>query len=111
MPGDLALVEHDVLFRIDAGGDEGRGHFAGIAREFGRAAPDVDAMRDRVHVDDAIDAIVRLLQLDEIDDRAEVIAEMQIARRLDARKNPFNEWPWLASCNCVFAPSFATASA
>ena len=40
--------------------------------------------RDRVHVDDAIDAVVRLLQLHEVDDRAEVIAEMQIARRLDA---------------------------
>jgi hypothetical protein len=33
---------------------------------------------------------MRLLQLHEVDDRAEVIAEMQIARRLDARKNPFN---------------------
>ncbi len=90
MAGHLALVEDDMLFRIDAGGDEGRGHFAGIARQLGRAAPDVNALRDRVHVDDAVDAIVRLLQFDEIDDRAEVIAEMQIARRLDARKNPFN---------------------
>ena len=84
MAGHLALVEHDVLLRIDAAGDEGRGHFAGVAREFGRAAPDVDRLRDRVHVDDAIDAVMRLLQLHEIDDRAEVIAEMQIARRLDA---------------------------
>ena len=40
--------------------------------------------RDGVHVDDAIETVVRLLQLDEIDDRAEVIAEMQIAGRLDA---------------------------
>ena len=38
----------------------------------------------RMHVDDAIDAVVGLLQLHEVDDRAEVIAEMQIARRLDA---------------------------
>jgi hypothetical protein len=30
------------------------------------------------------------LQLHEVDDRAEIIAEMQIARRLDARKNPLN---------------------
>ena len=97
MAGDLALVEHDVLLRIDAGGDEGRGHLAGVARELGRAAPDVHPLRDRVHVDDAIDAVVGLLQLHEVDDRAEVIAEMQIARRLDARKNPFNEWPWSAS--------------
>jgi nucleoside-diphosphate-sugar epimerase len=41
-------------------------------------------MRDRVHVDDAIDAVVRFLQLHEVDDRAEIVAEMQIACRLDA---------------------------
>jgi hypothetical protein len=34
---------------------------------------------------------MRLLQLHEVDDRAEVIAEMQIAGGLDARKDPFNE--------------------
>ena len=55
-----------------------------LRRKLGRAAPDVDAVRDRVHVDDAIDAVVRVLQLHEVDDRAEVIAEMQITRRLDA---------------------------
>ena len=65
-------------------GDEGRGHLAGVARELGRAAPHRHRLRQRVHVDDAIDAVVGLLQLHEIDDRAEVIAEMQIARRLDA---------------------------
>ena len=69
---------------IDAGGDEGRGHLAGVARELGRAAPDVDALRDRVHVDDAIDAVVGLLHLHEVDDGAEIVAEVQIARRLDA---------------------------
>ncbi len=84
MAGDLALVEDDVLLRIDAGGNEGRGDLAGVAREFGRAAPDRDRLRDRVHVDDAIEAVVRLLQLHEVDDRAEVVAEMQIAGRLDA---------------------------
>ena len=55
MAGNLALVEHDMLLRVDAGGDEGRRHLAGVAREFGRAAPDIDAVRDRMHVDDAID--------------------------------------------------------
>ena len=84
MAGDLALVEHDVLLRIDAGGDEGRGHLPGVAREFGRAAPDRTGLRQRMHVDDAIEAIMGLLQLHEIDDRAEVIAEMQITCRLDA---------------------------
>ncbi len=82
--GDLALVEHDVLLRIDAAGDEGGGDFAGVARELGRTAPHVHPLRDGVQVDHAIQAVVGFLQFDEIDDRAEVIAEMQIARRLDA---------------------------
>ncbi len=80
----LALVEHDMLFRIDAAGNEGRGDFAGVARQFGRAAPYLDRLRDGVHVDDAIQAVVGFLQFHEIDDRAEVIAEMQIPGRLDA---------------------------
>src|SRR5258705_443641 len=70
--------------RIDAAGNEGRGDFAGIARQFGRATPHLYRLRQRVHVDHAIDAVMRLLQLHEVDDRAEVIAEMQIASRLDA---------------------------
>src|SRR5207302_2372503 len=88
---DLALVEHDMLFRVDAGGDEGRGDLAGVAGELRRAAPDVRPLRDRVHVDDAIDAVMGFLHLHEVDDRAEVIAEMQITRRLDAGKNLFNK--------------------
>jgi hypothetical protein len=80
----LALVEHDVFLGIDARGDKGSGHFAGIAREFRRAAPHLHRLRQCVHVDDAIEAVVGLLQLHEVDDRAEVIAEMQIARWLDA---------------------------
>jgi hypothetical protein len=61
-----------------------------------------------VHVDDAIETIVGLLQLDEIDDRTEVIAEMQIACRLDARKNPFNHRHRLLPTNIGLATSFAT---
>ena len=104
MPGNLALVEDDVLVRIDARGDEGRGHFPGIARQFGRAAPDRYRLRQRVHVDHAIETVVGLLQLHEVDDGAEVIAEMQIARRLDAGKNPFNDGHGPLSC---FGPSHA----
>jgi hypothetical protein len=37
-----------------------------------------------MHVDDTIDAVVGFLHLHEVDDRAEIIAEMQIAGRLDA---------------------------
>ena len=43
--------------------------------------------RHRMQVDDAIDARMRLLHLDEALDRAEIIAEVQIARRLNAGKH------------------------
>ncbi len=32
MAGNLALVEHDMFLRVDAGSDEGRRHLAGVAR-------------------------------------------------------------------------------
>ena len=85
--GDLALVEHDVFFWIDAAGDERRGDLANGMRQLGRLLPG----RDGVQVDDAIDAIVAVLQFDEALDRAEIVAEVQVAGRLDAGKNQFFE--------------------
>ena len=87
MLGDLALVEDDVLLRIDAAGDERRGHLADVARQLGRVLPD----RDRVQVDDAIDAVVAVLQLHEFLDGAEIIAEMQVSGRLHAGKHTLLE--------------------
>ena len=81
--GHLALVEDDVLLRVDAAGDEGGGHFAGGARQLGRVLPD----RDGVHVDHAIDAVVVFLQRHEFGDGAEIIAEMQVAGRLHPGKH------------------------
>ena len=83
----LALIEHDVPLRIDAAGKEGGRHFARRLRQFRRILPN----RDGMQVNHAIDAIVGRLQGNELDDRAEVIAEVQIARRLDAGKYPLFE--------------------
>ena len=80
---DLRLVENDVLLRVHARRDERRRDLARGAAQIGRVLPD----RDRVHVDDAIDAIVMILQRHEFRDRAEIVAEMQIAGRLDAGEN------------------------
>src|SRR5690606_32090579 len=88
-PGELrvlrhpALVEDDVLQGVDAGREEGRGHLARSAHQLGRVLPD----RDRVEVDHAIDAVVALLQGDEALDGAEIVAEVEIAGRLDAGKD------------------------
>jgi hypothetical protein len=45
-----------------------------------------------VEIDDAIDAVVSLLQLDEFLDGAEIVAEMKVAGRLDARKDAGGEF-------------------
>src|SRR5262245_42630341 len=87
MLGDLALIEHDVLLGIDAAGDERCGDLARRLRQLGRILP----YRHRVQVDDAVDAVVAVLQRDELHERAEVIAEVQIAGRLDAGKHPLLE--------------------
>src|SRR5437762_8044032 len=83
MRADSALVEDDAALGIDAGGYIGGGH---LAR---RLAQLVGVLRlgQRVQVDNAKDAVVIVLQRDPIADRAEIIAEMQIAGRLDAGKN------------------------
>jgi hypothetical protein len=53
---------------------------------------------------------MRLLQLDEIDDRAEVIAETQIARRLTPEK-PVQRTPLPLPAEILgLAPPFATRS-
>ena len=87
MLGNLALVEDDVLLRLDAGGDEGGRDLADLAGELLRILPG----GDRVHVDHAVDAVEPLLQLHEALDRPEVIAEMQVSRGLDSREDPLRE--------------------
>jgi hypothetical protein len=91
MLGDLALVEHDVFFRVDAAGNEGRGDLTRIFRQLLGPAPDRNRLGDGVQVDHAIDAVVLVLQCDELRDGAEIIAEMQVAGRLHAGKHPLLE--------------------
>ena len=83
----LALIEHDVFFRVDAAGEERRGDLTDGTRKLGRVLPGCD----RMQIDDAIDAVVAVLQFGKALDGAEVIAKMQVAGRLDAGKNQFLE--------------------
>ena len=57
-----------------------------------------------MQIDDAIDAVVAVLQLDKALDGAEIIAEMQVAGRLHAGKHPFLKRharsPWETSAAC-----------
>ena len=80
MFGDLALVEDDMPLGVDARGDERRGDLADAGGEPSR----ILRHGDSVQVHHAEHAVVRPLQVDELRDRAEVIAEMQVAGRLHA---------------------------
>jgi len=68
---------------VDARSDEGGGHLAGVAGEL------VGVLEggDGVQIDHAIEAVVVGLQLHETRDGPEIIAEMQIARGLNAREH------------------------
>ena len=85
-PGELGvrrhhrLVEDDLLPAVDAGGQEGRGDLARLAgQQLG-----ILRLGDGVQVDHAIEAFVVVLQAREVADRAEIVAEVEIAGRLHA---------------------------
>src|SRR5690606_23796855 len=83
----LGLVEDDGFAWVQSRRDIGGGDLIGPALEVLRVLPN----RDRVHVDHAIDSFVRILQRNEAADRAKIIAQVQIARGLDAGKNAGRE--------------------
>ena len=85
--GNLALVEDDVLLGVDPAGDEGRRDLARVVAQRQR----VLRHGDGVQIDDAIEAVMGLLQLDEFDDGAEIVAKMQIAGGLHAGKDALGE--------------------
>ncbi|MCY1236645.1 hypothetical protein D9M72_493110 [compost metagenome] len=78
--GHGRLIEDDMFLRIDARSDEGCGDRADLPLQ----VLVHELSGDRVQVDDAVDAIVVFLQRHELADRTEIIAEMEIARRLNA---------------------------
>ena len=83
----LALVEDDMLAGIDAGRQERRRHLAGLGAQLGRVLPH----RDRMQVHDAEDAVMVALQAHPVADGAQVIAQMQIAGRLNAGEDAPHE--------------------
>ena len=60
--------------------------------------------RDGMQIDDAIDAVVVFLQGDEFPDGAKIIAEMKVARRLDAGKDKRLDSGHKLSCGLVEGP-------
>ena len=86
MRGNLRLIEQDRAFRIDPAGDERGNHFA---RARGQFRGDV-RLADRVEIGKEEQALAParshfVLQPDPVADRAEIIAEVEVTRGLDAR--------------------------
>ncbi len=64
MLGNLALVEDDVLFRVDPGSQIGSGHLANVSHQLARILPDGDRMK----IDNAVNAFMAFLQRDKFAD-------------------------------------------
>ena len=64
----MALDKHDILLRIQTAGDVLRQLVDAPAAERGRILPDGDG----VHVDDAVQAVVVVLQVDPVFNRAHI---------------------------------------
>ena len=90
-PGELgvlvhvALHEHDRALGVEARGDQRGERVAGRGRQLGG----LERLRHRVQVDDAEDRLgaVALLICDVMADRAEIVADVFLAGRLDAGKD------------------------
>ena len=68
-----------------AAGEKGGGNLADCTRQFAGLLPHCNGMQ----IDDAINAVETVLQLDEPLNRAEIIAEMEVAGRLHAGEDQF----------------------
>jgi hypothetical protein len=86
-PGELAvlghvgLAEEDAALGVKTGGEQDRGRVVAALAQFDRVVGD----RDRVQVDDAEDRrIAAVLALDVLANRADVVAQVLAAGRLDA---------------------------
>ena len=76
----VGLAEEDAALGVEAGGEQDRRRVVEALAQLGR----VEGDRDRVQVDDAVDRLAAVLALDVLADRADVVAEVLAAGRLDA---------------------------
>ncbi len=80
----VGLAEEDAALGIEAGGEQDRGGVIDALAQLGWLVGD----RDRVQVDDAEDRrLAPLLPLDVLADRADVVAQVLAAGRLDAAED------------------------
>ena len=88
-PGRALWANRIERFGVDPAGDQRRGHFADV----GAKLRGVDVDRQRVEVGEEEQALRLVLHPHPAQDRAEQIAEVQIAGRLNARNDAHRGWP------------------
>ena len=81
---DVALHEEDAPVGVEPGGEQQRRGASGPGDQLGRVVRE----RDRVEVDDAVDRVVGVLVGDPLPHGPEVVAQVHVAGRLDARRRP-----------------------
>ena len=81
----VRLHEHDALLGIETSGVQTHRHVHGQLGEIGRFV----RLRDRVQVDNAEQTVVLRLQPDPVLHGAEVVADVQLAGRLDTAEHTF----------------------
>ncbi len=82
MRGHVALAEQGRFGRIDPGRDQSGGHFADPAAQACRFL--VEADRVEIGEEEEAFALALILHPHPVADRAQIIAEVEVARRLDA---------------------------
>lgn len=80
---DVRLAEERAAGRVEAAGQEIKGHVQG---ELIQAGP-VPHRRQRVEVRDEVERLPLVLELDELLDRPEVVPDMDLVGRLDSGQN------------------------
>ena len=82
--GRNGRLHHDAgVFRVNTGGEEQSGDFPYLGPQFFGLLVD----RDGVQIDDAEDAFVVVLNLYPVPEGTEIIADMEVAGRLNARQD------------------------
>src|SRR3989442_16006639 len=81
---DVALDEERAHVGVEAGREENGSRLERLAPELAG----IRRSRECVQVDDAVERVVLVLVGDPVAYRAQVVAEVDVAGRLDARKDP-----------------------
>ncbi len=84
MSGHPCLIEQDRSIGIDSGCEQRRRHLDGVGVKYLRVDRDRQRMKIRQEEQGNIVGPHRILHRDPLFDRAEIIAEVEVARGLDA---------------------------